>query len=123
MAVSVQRALLTDEMLARFDERAATYDRENRFFTEDFEELRESGYLKVAVPQEYGGSGLGLDEVSQLQSRLGYHAAPTALAVNMHIYWTGVASDLLKQGDTSLVWLLEKAGEGEIGRASCRERV
>src|SRR4051812_29244119 len=114
MAVSVQRALLTDDMLARFDERAMTYDRENRFFTEDFEELRESGYLKAAVPKEYGGSGLGLDEVSRLQARLGYHAGPTALAVNMHVYWTGVASDLLKQGDTSLVWLLEKAGQGEI---------
>ena len=32
--------LLTPEMLARFDERAPQYDRENRFFTEDFEELR-----------------------------------------------------------------------------------
>ena len=28
------------EMLARFDERAPMYDRENRFFDEDFEELR-----------------------------------------------------------------------------------
>ena len=37
----VQRAqLLTDEMLARFDERASTYDRENRFFFQDLEELR-----------------------------------------------------------------------------------
>ena len=114
MATSVRRDLLTDEMLARFDERAQTYDRENRFFTEDFEELRDSGYLKAAVPEEYGGSGLGLDEVAQLQSRLGYYAGPTALAVNMHIYWTGVAHDLLKQGDKTLVWLLEKAGEGEI---------
>ena len=35
--------LLTDEMLARFDERAPVYDRENRFFDEDFEELRASG--------------------------------------------------------------------------------
>ena len=32
-------------MLARFDERAPAYDRDNRFFTEDFEELRASGYL------------------------------------------------------------------------------
>ena len=36
-------ALLTDEMLARFDERAPQYDRENRFFDEDFAELRASG--------------------------------------------------------------------------------
>jgi hypothetical protein len=47
---SVQRAPLTDEMLARFDERAPIYDRENRFFDEDFEELVASGYTKLAVP-------------------------------------------------------------------------
>ena len=35
--------LLTDDMLVRFDERAATYDRENRFFDEDWAELRDSG--------------------------------------------------------------------------------
>ena len=47
--------LLTDEMLQRFDERAPVYDRENRFFDEDFEELRQSGYLNAALPEEYGG--------------------------------------------------------------------
>jgi alkylation response protein AidB-like acyl-CoA dehydrogenase len=115
MAVSTQRAqLLTDEMLARFDERAPTYDRENKFFTEDFEELKASGYLKVAVPEEFGGSGLGLDEVSKLQSQLAYYAAPTALAVNMHIYWTGLLADLYRQGDKSSAWVLEKAGQGEV---------
>jgi uncharacterized small protein (DUF1192 family) len=36
------------------------------------------------------------DEVARLQSRLAYYAAPTALAVNMHVYWTGVAADLLR---------------------------
>ena len=38
------------------------YDRENRFFDEDFDELRGSGYLLAAVPTEFGGAGLGLDE-------------------------------------------------------------
>src|ERR1700679_3352672 len=33
-------SLLTSEMLARFESRAATYDRENRFFDQDFEEFR-----------------------------------------------------------------------------------
>lgn len=107
-------ALLTDEMLARFDERAPTYDRENRFFDEDWDELRASGYLLAAVPEALGGSGLGIDDIVALQSRLAYHAAPTALAVNMHIYWTGVAADLLRMGDTSMQWVLEKAAEGEV---------
>jgi alkylation response protein AidB-like acyl-CoA dehydrogenase len=107
-------ALLTDDMLARFDERAPVYDRENRFFDEDFAELKASGFLLATVPTEFGGSGLGLDEYSVLQRRLGYVAPATALAVNMHCYWLGVASDLLKMGDRSCVWMLEKAAQGEV---------
>ncbi len=113
MTVTVQE-LLTDEMLGRFDERAPIYDRENRFFHEDWDELRQSGYLQLAVPIELGGSGLGLDEYSVLQQRLGYVAPATALAVNMHIYWTGVAADLLKLGDESCRFMLEKSAAGEV---------
>ena len=71
--------VLTDEMLARFDERAPTYDRENRFFAEDFDELRESGYLSASLPTDLGGAGLSLSEVNRLQRRLAYHAPATAL--------------------------------------------
>jgi len=90
--------LLTEEMLARFDERAPLYDRENRFFAEDFDELKRTGYLLATVPTEFGGAGLGLDEYSKLQRRLAYVAPATALAINMHCYWTGVAADLLRAG-------------------------
>ena len=48
---------LDEAMLSRFRERAPGYDRENRFFHEDFEELRSAGYLKFAVPKHHGGSG------------------------------------------------------------------
>ena len=106
--------LLDDELLARIDERAAGYDRDNRFFQEDWDELRSSGYLTAAVPTEMGGAGLGLDEVNRLQRRLAYHSAPTALGVNMHLYWTGVAADLLRAGDDSCRWILEKAAQGEV---------
>ena len=74
----ISPALLTDEMLARFDERATAYDRENRFFHEDFDELRASGYLDAAIPPEFGGPGLTLAEVARLQRRLAYHAPATA---------------------------------------------
>ncbi len=106
--------LLTDDMLARFDERAPMYDRENRFFTEDFEELKASGYLLCTVPAELGGAGIGLDEYVSLQRRLAYVAPATALAVNMHCYWMGVASDLLRAGDDSCRWMLEEAAAGEV---------
>ena len=107
-------ALLTDEMLARFDERAPQYDRDNRFFEEDLAELRASGYLSCALPTEYGGAGLGLLGYTQLARRLGYVAPATALGVNMHIYWTGLAADLLRMGDDSCRFILERAAEGEV---------
>ena len=40
-------SVLSDTLLARCHERAPIYDRENRFFFEDFEELRTAGYLPV----------------------------------------------------------------------------
>jgi alkylation response protein AidB-like acyl-CoA dehydrogenase len=113
--------MFSDEMLARFDERAAIYDRENRFFTEDFEELRASGYLQAAVPVEFGGAGLNLSEVMEHQRRLAYVAPATAVAVNMHLYWTGVAADLYRMGDHSMVWILEAAARGEIFAAGHAE--
>ena len=47
-------------MLARFASRAAIYDRENRFFEEDFEELRAAKYLLLPLPSELGGAGMTL---------------------------------------------------------------
>jgi alkylation response protein AidB-like acyl-CoA dehydrogenase len=106
--------ILSEEMLGRFDERAPVYDRENRFFTEDFDELRASGYLDIALPTDMGGSGLGLIDVNRQQRRLAYHAPATALAVNMHIYWTGMAADMQKMGAPGGDWILRKAADGEI---------
>ncbi|TLY81921.1 MAG: acyl-CoA dehydrogenase [Gammaproteobacteria bacterium] len=117
---SVERAL-SDEMLARFASRAATYDRENRFFDEDFMELRAARYLLLAVPAELGGAGMSLAQVCREQRRLAYHAPATALAVNMHLYWTGVAADLWRRGDASLEWLLREAVAGEIFAAGHAE--
>jgi alkylation response protein AidB-like acyl-CoA dehydrogenase len=106
--------VLTPEMLARFDERAPQYDRDNRFFTEDFEELRASGYLDIALPEEFGGAGIRLHDVVELQKQLAYVAPATAVAVNMHIYWTGLAADLWRAGDTSCEFILREAADGKI---------
>lgn len=120
-AATPARPVLTDEMLSRFQQRAADYDRENRFFFEDFEELRDAGYLRLAVPQELGGLGYSLAQVCAEQRRLGYYAAPTALAVNMHLYWTGLVADIWRRGDRSLEWLLREAANGAVFAAGHAE--
>ena len=107
-------SVLTEAPLQRCKERAPGYDRDNKFFEEDFKELKEAGYLLSAVPKELGGLGMTLAQIGQEQRRLAYHAAPTALAVNMHFYWTGLAADVWRSGDKSTEWMLKAAAEGEV---------
>jgi alkylation response protein AidB-like acyl-CoA dehydrogenase len=112
--IETRTEILTDDMLKRFDERAPGYDHDNRFFEEDWQELKASGYLNGPLPTEYGGYGLSLLDMSRHQRRLGYHAPATALGVNMHLYWVGTAATVHGAGDPSCDWILERAAEGHV---------
>jgi alkylation response protein AidB-like acyl-CoA dehydrogenase len=120
-ATVVAGSTLTDEILKHFAERAAGYDADHRFFTEDFEDLKRLGYLRGPVPVELGGGGWTFADSMREQRRLAAVAAPTALAINMHIYWAGVAADLWRAGDRSLEWLLKAVVAGEIFAAGHAE--
>jgi alkylation response protein AidB-like acyl-CoA dehydrogenase len=122
MAPPAASPILSEAMLQRFRDRAPGYDRENRFFQEDFDELRGAGYLAFPVPRELGGRGLTLAECMREQRRLAYYAHATALAMNMHLYWVGVAADLWRAGDRSLEWMLRGAVAGEVFAAGHAER-
>jgi alkylation response protein AidB-like acyl-CoA dehydrogenase len=50
--------ILSETLLDSCARRAAEYDRDNKFFSEDLKELRDAGYLLAAVPSEMGGLGL-----------------------------------------------------------------
>lgn len=105
---------LTDEILDSIRSRAARYDRENSFFTEDLEQLRASGYLLALVPKSFGGLGLGLRDVMHEQMRLASAAPATALAVNMHLVWNGVAKTMLDHGDDAAEFVLRESAAGEL---------
>ena len=115
-------SVLTEDILEHCASRAAKYDRENLFFKEDFDELKAAGYLLMNVPTAFGGAGFTLAEVCREQARLAYRAPATALAINMHLYWVGVAADLHRAGDHSLDWILEEAAAGEVYAAGHGER-
>jgi alkylation response protein AidB-like acyl-CoA dehydrogenase len=112
---------LPTEMLERFRARAAELDRTNTYFHEDLDELRAIGYLAAAVPEELGGWGLDLAQFAASQRRLARYAPATALAITMHSYWIGIATELERSGDTSLRWILEAAADGEIFAAGHAE--
>jgi alkylation response protein AidB-like acyl-CoA dehydrogenase len=113
--------VMSEALYKRCAERAPLYDRENRFFAEDFEELRLAGYLLMPIPSELGGWGMTLPEVCREQRRLAYFAPATALGLNMHLYWMGVAADLRRAGDKSLEWMLRQAAAGEVFAAGHAE--
>src|SRR5438477_4526385 len=113
--MEIQRLpVLSDALLHRCAQRAAGYDQQNRFFSEDFDQLHEAKYLLSAVPREFGGLGLTLAEICSEQRRLARRSAPTALGINMHLIATGVAADLWRRGDKSQVWILEEVSRGAV---------
>jgi alkylation response protein AidB-like acyl-CoA dehydrogenase len=97
-------SVLTPELLDRIRSRAAGYDRDNAFFAEDLDELRAAGYL---APRS-------LLETARDQRLLAAYAPATALGVNMHLVWVGVARVLHDRGDSSLDWVLDDAAAGEL---------
>ena len=92
------------DLLERIRSRAPGYDRDNRFFTEDLDELRDAGYL---APQS-------LADAVRNQRVLARYAPATALGINMHHVVVGVARVLHDRGDSSLDWILDDARSGEL---------
>lgn len=122
-AAPVRSGLPSDATLAEFRKRAAVADAENTYFFEDLAELRSIGYLAAIVPEQFGGLGLGLAELGQMQRKLATYAPATALAMTMHHYWIGIVNELERVGNSSCRWLYDEvvagrviaAGHAEIG--------
>ena len=62
-----------------------------------------------------------LAQVGRETRRLAQYAPPTALALNMHNYWVGIAADLWRAGDKSIEWILREAADGEVFAAGHAE--
>jgi alkylation response protein AidB-like acyl-CoA dehydrogenase len=102
-----------------FKERAAEHDVESSFPFENYDRMREAGYLGLSVPKELGGMGATLMEMCLAQERLAAGCAATALAVTMHISPIGQLSTLWQAGvRPELEDLLRRAATGEVVYAS-----
>lgn len=81
------------ELRDDFDKRAGDADLNGSLQRENYEQMAESGYLRGLVPRELGGLGADLGEFARAQRALAWGCASTALAVNMHHFQVGAASD------------------------------
>ncbi len=114
-------SILSDALLQGCRERAAGYDRDNKFCQEDFDQLKAAGYLTLTLPEEFGGQGYTLHQYTREARRLATYAPATALCMNMHHYWVGTAADSWRMGDKSVEFILEEASKGEVFAAGHAE--
>ena len=80
---------LAAELADTFGKRAEAHEAAGTFPYENYDDLRQSGYLTMSVPQEYGGWGASLAEIVRAQARLGEGCASTALVTAMHLSQLG----------------------------------
>jgi alkylation response protein AidB-like acyl-CoA dehydrogenase len=110
---------LAGRLADEFAERAAEHDREGTFPFENYDRMREEGYLGLTVPEELGGMGAGLYDLVLAQERLAAGDGSTALAVNMHVSPIGQLASLWRaSGDERLADVLRRAADGSLVYAS-----
>ncbi len=110
---------LAGRLADSFAARAAEHDRESTFPFENYDEMREAGYLGLTVPEELGGMGASLWELILAQERLAMGDGSTALAVNMHVSPIGQLGALWQTTrDEGLAEVLRLAAQGRLIYAS-----
>lgn len=79
-----------------FSARAARYDRDASFPTENYQDLHRAGLLALCVPREHGGLGADYQTYSLAAAEIGRYCGATALTLNMHVcstLWSGPLAD------------------------------
>jgi alkylation response protein AidB-like acyl-CoA dehydrogenase len=82
---------LARDLATQFATRADEADRQGKLPAEDVQALKESGYLAMNVPREYGGPDLSLRTCVEAQLELAKGSSSTALVAAMQIQVMGGA--------------------------------
>ena len=86
------------ELAADFASRSAAHDRDASHPIENYERLREEGFLALSVGKEWGGAGASFLDHTIAYEVLGQGCPSTALAFNMH---ASVVMPLLQSAEVS----------------------
>ena len=83
---------------SKFAARAAKWDRDASFPTDNYRDLYDTGLLGICVPKEHGGEGADQLSYAMAAAEIGRYCGSTALTWNMHVcscLWTGPLADQL----------------------------
>lgn len=87
---------LAGELADQFAERAGLNDQKANFPFENFDALKQAGFLSLTIPKVYGGEEISLYEFMLIQETLAQGDASTALSLGWHL---GVLMDLTVRRD------------------------
>lgn len=80
---------------SKFAGRASQYDRDAVFPTENYQDLKEAGFLRLCIPEAYGGLGADYQTYMLVAAEIGRWCGATALTFNMHTCATMYAGFML----------------------------
>ncbi len=86
----------------KFAPRAEKYDREGAFPFENYDDLREAGFLGLTIPERFGGLGADFETYCMVSAELGRWCGTTALTFNMHaatLLWSNQMADDMPMSD------------------------
>jgi alkylation response protein AidB-like acyl-CoA dehydrogenase len=92
-------ALARELGINKFSKRAAEFDRDARFPTDNYRDLKDNGLLALCIPREHGGLGADFKTYMLTAAEIGRYCGSTALTFNMHTcacLWSGDFSDAVK---------------------------
>ena len=95
-------------------------DRKTLFPSEFFDAMAEAGWIGVAMPEEYGGAGKGIQEAAIVLEEVAASGAAMNGATSLHLSIFGM-HPVVKHGSEPMrkkylpVWFRKKCGSGYSG--------
>lgn len=105
---------LARQLAADFACRAGDADRLGKLPAEDVRQLKESGYLTLTLPREYGGEGLSLREALAVHLELAQGSPSSALVAGMQLHIFGNLSEARPWDEDKFAWLCQLATAGGL---------
>lgn len=117
----------TRSVLQTLAERAASIDENDDFVGQNYGLLKEAGLVHAGVPEELGGLGAEVPELSEMLKSLAHVCGSTALAFSMHTHQVAIPAwrwrhqkvaavePLLKRVAADRIILLSSGGSDWIG--------
>lgn len=109
------------QLAADFATRADEADRIGKLPVEDINALKQSGYLGISVPTEFGGAGLSLRDCLAAHLELSQGSTSTAMVVGMQMHVFGHQRETRSWRAETFAQFCQEAAQGAIFNAIASE--